>query len=174
MMSILLLTLLPVLMLLAAANDVATMEIPNWLNALIAVLFLPFAWATGMSLVDTGWHLLAGLVLFFIGYVLFALRLFGGGDAKLMAAAGLWFGTSDVFAFLYNTAVAGGCLALAYVVWTAYVARKHADPDIGFRQRLRAMAPKLPYGCALAAGAILAFPATWWAETATKMAGHAA
>jgi prepilin peptidase CpaA len=166
---------LPLLMLLAAANDVASMQIPNWLTALIAVLFFPMAYLTGMPLSEFWHHALVGVVLFFAGYVMFALRLFGGGDAKLMAAAGLWFGTAETMSFLFYTAVAGGVLALAYVLWSMAVAaiKTRAGTETTYRETLRAIAPKLPYGCALAAGAILAFPASWWADVGSRVAGAA-
>jgi prepilin peptidase CpaA len=166
---------LPLLMLLAAANDVASMQIPNWLTALIAVLFFPMAYLTGMPLSEFWYHALAGVALFFAGYVMFALKLFGGGDAKLMAAAGLWFGTAETMGFLFYTAVAGGVLALSYVLWSVVVAalKTRAGATTSYRETLRAIAPKLPYGCALAAGAIIAFPASWWAEVGSRAAGAA-
>jgi prepilin peptidase CpaA len=160
------LLLLPLLMLYAAANDIASMRIPNWLTGLIAALFFPMAFLTSMPLNEFGAHVLAGVLLFFAGYVMFALGLFGGGDAKLMAAAGLWFGTSHSVKFLVMTGVAGGVLALFYVGWSIAVAiRNSSDPNsVGFLKTLRSSAPKLPYGCALAVGAITVFPASWWAQ----------
>lgn len=177
MLNALSLLVLPLLMLLAAATDLAAMRIPNWLTALTAVLFFPMAFLTGMPIHEIGSHVLVGVILFFAGYMLFTLRLFGGGDAKLMAAAGLWFGSNDVMRFLAMTAVAGGVLALAYVIWTAIAVMRSNDVSntaMSFRQKLRSMSPKLPYGCALAAGAILAFPITWWADVGNQIASHAA
>ena len=177
MLNTLSLLVLPLLMLFAAATDLAAMRIPNWLTALIAVLFFPMAFLTGMPINEMGSHVLAGVILFFGGYILFSMRLFGGGDAKLMAAAGLWFGSNDVMRFLAMTAVAGGVLALAYLIWTSVVvmkSNKNAKDEMGFRQKLRSVSPKLPYGCALATGAILAFPVTWWAEVGNRLVSHAA
>jgi prepilin peptidase CpaA len=169
------LLMLPLLMLLAAANDVASMQIPNWLTALIAILFFPMAYLTGMPLAEFWHHALAGVILFFAGYAMFALKLFGGGDAKLMAAAGLWFGTSETMGFLFYTAVAGGVLALAYVLWSVVMAahKTRAGSHTTYRETLRAIAPKLPYGCALAAGAIMAFPTSWWADVGARVANVA-
>ena len=95
-------SLLPALMIVAAMTDVTSYRIPNWLTALIAVLFFPMAWATGMPVAEFGWHIAAGLILFVMGYLMFAVGIFGGGDAKLMAAAGLWFGTEADLALLIN------------------------------------------------------------------------
>jgi prepilin peptidase CpaA len=161
--------ILPALMIFAAVSDCASLRIPNWLTGLTAAAFFPMAWATGMPLAELGWHLMAGLVLFFAGYALFALRLFGGGDAKLMAAAGLWFGTSDSLNFLIMTAIAGGILALIVAAWTAFSLSwdmSGSEKTLPLRQRLRQWTPKVPYGIALAVGAILAFPGTWWMNVA--------
>lgn len=159
-------SLLPFLMIAAAVSDVLSFRIPNWLTALIAVLFFPMAWATGMPLQEFGWHLAAGTLLFVLGYLGFAFRLFGGGDAKLMAAAGLWFGTSQTMPFLVLTAFAGGILAVAIGLWS--LAMMHWDihatslQGSALDQQIKKLKPKLPYGLAFAVGAILAFPNTWW------------
>jgi prepilin peptidase CpaA len=160
---------LPALMIFAAVSDCASLRIPNWLTGLTAVAFFPMAWATGMPLAEMAWHLLAGSILFFAGYALFALRLFGGGDAKLMAAAGLWFGTSGSLNFLIMTAIAGGILALIVAAWSAFSLSweiSGSERTLPLRQRLSQWAPKVPYGIALAVGAILAFPGTWWMNVA--------
>jgi prepilin peptidase CpaA len=157
--------ILPSLMILAAMTDVTTYRIPNWLTGLTAVLFFPMAFLTGMPLMEFGWHLLAGVILFVVGYGLFTLRVFGGGDAKLMAAAGLWFGTGEVMTFLLMTSIAGGVLALSYAAWSAISknwGNNAATLDAVVGKKLKKAGPKLPYGFALCVGAILAFPNTWW------------
>lgn len=161
--------ILPALMILAAVSDCASLRIPNWLTGLTALAFFPMAWASAMPLAEFGWHLLAGAMLFFAGYALFALRLFGGGDAKLMAAAGLWFGTSQSVNFLVMTALAGGALALIVAAWSFLSLGWDINGgarSLPMRQRLKQWAPKVPYGIALAVGAILAFPGTWWMNVA--------
>lgn len=158
-------SLLPVLVIVAAMTDVTTYKIPNWLTGLTAILFFPMALWTGMPLVAFGWHLLAGFVLFFVGYAFFSFGLFGGGDAKLMAAAGLWFGASNSVEFIIMTAIVGGFLALAMAGWSLitmyweFFETKRLD---GLNKQMKRLNPKLPYGFALCVGAILAFPNTWW------------
>lgn len=56
---------LPAFMILAAITDCASLRIPNWLTGLTALAFFPMAFATGMPLAEIGWHLAAGLALFF-------------------------------------------------------------------------------------------------------------
>ena len=161
--------LLPSLMIIAALSDFASLRIPNWLTGLIALLFFPMAWATGMPLQDFAMHVLAGVILFFAGYGLFSAGLFGGGDAKLMAAAGFWFGTGQTMSFLVMTALAGGALALVIAGWS-FISLSWdmtgGEKTLNIRQRMKQLSPKLPYGFALAVGAILAFPQTWWMTAA--------
>jgi prepilin peptidase CpaA len=160
-------SLLPILMIMAAASDVTSYRIPNWLTALTAALFFPMALWTGMPMQEFGFHLMAGAILFVIGYLLFSFGLFGGGDAKLMAAAGLWFGPMQQTAsFLVFTVLAGGLLTLAvagYAMFELWAEIK----ELKFRQKLKHLKPKVPYGFALAVGAILAFPQTWWMQPIT-------
>ena len=165
MIHILSIALLPILMIVAAISDLMSFRIPNWLTLLTAVLFFPMAWLTGMPLVEFGWHLAAGLILFVAGFALFSFGLFGGCDAKLMAAAGLWFGTAQTLPFLVATVLAGGGLAIAVAVWSLImtVFEIHGPGENTRLVRVaRKIRPKLPYGFAFAIGAIVAFPQSWW------------
>jgi prepilin peptidase CpaA len=162
-------TVFPALMIAAAMTDVTSFRIPNWLTGLIAALFFPMALITGMPMNEFIWHVVAGLILFFVGYGLFALGLFGGGDSKLMAAAGLWFGTSQTLPFLIMTALAGGALAVVFSSWSLFMMlwEIHGTKEGGLIDRnLKKVRPKLPYGFALAVGAIVAFPETYWMKIA--------
>lgn len=161
MISFLSLTLFPVLMIVAGAGDALSMRIPNWLTLLIAGLFFPMAVLTGMPWDAIGLHVAVGFAMFVAGFVCFALGLFGGGDAKLLAAAGLWLGWPDLIPFLVMTAFAGGALALCVGVWSAINLSSEVHGGTIFR-RLGAIKPNVPYGYAFAIGAILAFPQSWW------------
>jgi prepilin peptidase CpaA len=158
--------ILPTLLIAAAASDVMSLRIPNWLTLLTAVVFFPMALASHMPWFEFGSHVVAGLVLFFVGFAFFQLGIFGGGDAKLMAAAGLWFGTAKVLPFLCMTALAGGMLALCVALWSAFMVSWEIDEDkwpfAEMGRKLRALGPNVPYGFAFALGGILAFKDTWW------------
>lgn len=164
-------SLLPLLLIFAAASDVMSLRIPNWLTILTAVLFFPMALATGMPLHDFGMHLVAGIGLFVTGFIFFQLGIFGGGDAKLMAAAGLWFGTSQSLPFLFMTVLAGGILAVVVGVWSALSLSWEIEGDNAFTksfgQKIRSLKPNVPYGFAFAIGGILAFKDTWWMHSLT-------
>lgn len=131
---------------LAAAYDLAHRRIPNPLVlalALLGALRLLWAVGTGAESATPGADLGIAVAIFAAGAVLFHLNLFGGGDVKLLAAAALWLGAAAVTPFLVVTTLAGGALALVFLVWGALA-------------RLpREARPSLPYGVAIAAGGIL-------------------
>ncbi len=79
-----------VLLALGAAFNLWRGTVPNWLVIALVAAFPVTAFVSGMSLADTGWHLLA-FVLVLAGVLgLFALGLVAGGAGKLMAATALW------------------------------------------------------------------------------------
>ena len=163
------LSLLPLLMIAAAVSDVAAMKIPNWLTALMALSFFPMALLIGMPLAEMVWHVAGGAALFALGFLLFSVGLYGGGDAKLMAAAGLWFGTAQTMPFLLATVAVGGLLCLAFMAWSVLVFSFDLHGPEGAKGRgliKQMMNLNVPYGLAIAAGAIIAFPGTPWVNVA--------
>jgi len=108
-----------------------------------------------------GFHVLTGVILFVVGFMLFSAGLFGGGDAKLLAAAGVWFGSSQALPFLVFTALAGGALALCVGLWSI-ISMSWEIHDVSWAKKISSLRPNVPYGYAFAIGAILAFPQSWW------------
>lgn len=159
------LSFFPALMIAAAASDVLTLRIPNLLPLLISALFFPVAIFAGMSLAMIGLHVATAAVFLVAGFLLFLRGLIGGGDAKLLAAAALWIGYPACFPLLVFSALAGGVLAIG-------VASLHVvEVESRLRQSrlsglLGAFRPDVPYGFALAAGAIMALPQSWWMNAA--------
>lgn len=100
------------LLLAAAVSDVRTMTIPNSLSIALALLYPAYAYAVGADWID---GLIAGAIVFAVGFVFFALNWLGGGDVKLLAAISLWAGTPLLVPVLLVTVLAGGLLCLA--VW---------------------------------------------------------
>lgn len=147
-------------MIMAATGDVLSRRIPNLLVLLIAAAFFPLALAHGLPLPVILMHTAGGLVTLLAGFALFSLGFLGGGDAKLLGAAAIWFGFAGLPQFIAVTALAGGLLGLAVLAWSLVV----LDADI--RQSRMSLAvssvrPSVPYGYAIAAGAILALPGSW-------------
>ena len=144
------------LMLAAAWSDMTSMTIPNWVSlALVGgfLVFVPFVWQ-GWGVFGT--HLLVGLTFFVAGVVMFALGWMGGGDAKLLAATALWFVWGDVWMYLVYTAFAGGVLALFLMVGRQYLPAKVLTTD--WMHRLFKDEKRMPYGLALAFGALMTLP----------------
>lgn len=167
------LTLYPVLVIIAAASDVYMFRIPNWIGAVLAVAFLPLAFASGMPAAQLVQHLLAGIVLFGLGYLLFQAGIFGGGDAKLLAAAGLWLGAAGSLTLVSFTALSGGVLGLALLarrllaLLAPRLTRVRApSASNGSPSRLRkSLQARIPYGFAIAVAVMFALPESWWART---------
>jgi prepilin peptidase CpaA len=159
-------TLLPFLVVAAGASDFLTLRIPNWLNAVIALVFLPMALMTGMPAEAILLHSVGALAVLIFGFALFSFGLLGGGDAKLLAAAGIWFGWPALGPFLIFTTLAGGVLAIVMKAWQmVQIERDVREAD--WMKRWFSFKMELPYGVAIAAGGILAFPGTWWMPLAS-------
>lgn len=153
MLLIMLSALFLCLCVLAAAHDVNQLKIPNWLNLTLAGLFIPAAAVSGLPLEILGGHLLAGALAFVIAFGLFAFRIFGGGDAKMIPAVVLWMGPAAAFPFAFYMAFIGG--ACAMIILTV---RRSMPAEIipGFMRKPFENKSSVPYGVAIAAGAILA------------------
>lgn len=163
MTDLFILVLFPTLVLAAAIGDVLTMRIPNWLNAATAISVVPMAVLAGMPLDVAQWHLLAGLVMLLFGFGLFSRGYIGGGDAKLMAAAALWVGWSALLPFVLVTTLAGGALAIIYKLWQL-VRTEHVVRDFAWLRKAIRADLELPYGIAIAVGALWVYSKTWWME----------
>ena len=157
----LILSLFPLLVVMAGISDFFTLRIPNWLNAVIAVSVVPFVLVSGMPMEVFAWHVIAGLVMFVIGFGLFAINIFGGGDAKMLAACAVWVGWDTLMEFAVVTALAGGVLVIAIKLWAFFVAHKDTK-GLDWANNFLSKKPQLPYGIAIAAGGVIVFPATWW------------
>ncbi len=143
-------------MLTTIYKDATTMTIPNWVSLLVLAGFfvvLPFVW---QGWANFGEHLGAGGLMFAIGFVMFAFGWLGGGDAKLMAAISIWWTWPDLFLFVVYTTVAGGILAAFILLGRQFIpARILTSPWV---YRIVKDNTHMPYGLALAAGALATLP----------------
>lgn len=141
---------------MAAVNDALTMKIPNWISlALLAgfVCIMPFAWVDFGTL---GEHILVGLGVFAVAFGMFAMGWLGGGDAKLLAATAFWWQAADLFPYLLVTAIAGGVLALFLIIGRRYIPVSMLTS--AWLHRMFKDETKMPYGIALAIGALMTLP----------------
>lgn len=160
LLSTLLLALFPAAVIAAALKDATSFTIPNWIPGLLAAGFFPAALAAGLPL-ETFWmNLGVGAAALVVGVGLFALRWCGGGDAKLLAAAALWLGLSALAPFLLVTGIAGGALALGLMSARKGLLGVYALRGPPWLGRLLTPDGDLPYGLAIAAGALVAFPSS--------------
>ena len=137
----LLLVLLAGILVVAAAIDVRTFTISNRLNLTVALL-APVYW---LSVALSPWpgmamQLAGGAVVFVLLAGAFFAGMMGGGDVKLAAALALWFPPVATIKFLVLMSLAGGVLTLAVLAF--------------HRLRKREGRPEIPYGVAIAFGAI--------------------
>jgi prepilin peptidase CpaA len=156
----LLLFVFPFAMAFAAATDLLTMTIPNKLSIALAATFFVVALAAGLGWQDIVVHVGVGVAMLLAGIALFAVGVIGGGDAKLLAAASLWLGLTPLVPFLAYVAVFGGALALAILAYRSVPAGALPLPD--WAARLHAKGEGIPYGVAIAAGALTVYPSTEW------------
>lgn len=154
-----LLSLLPLFVIVAALSDLTTMKIPNWISGALIIGFFPAALAVGLPLGAVGIHALVAVAALFVGMALFAFRIIGGGDAKLMAAACLWLGMTGSGMFILFTGVIGGFFCLGLLAARAYVGPYLRNPPTWVAGLLSPRGD-IPYGVAICAGALAAFPSS--------------
>ncbi len=141
----------------AALHDAAARTIPNWIPACLAVAGLILRVQDGKVIAGFG---VAALLLTILGG-LWLRGFIGGGDVKLIPAVALVLPPSSVIAFVLSVAIAGGVLALLYLVLPYLVQRPRPGPRRGLLARaLKAEAWRvhrrgpLPYAVAIAGGAL--------------------
>jgi len=155
------LLLFPALMAFAAASDLFTMTIPNRVSLALAAGFLALAFATGMAFSDILSHLGAGAVVLSASFVCFAFGWIGGGDAKVAAAAALWFGFGHLLEYLVYASLFGGALTLLLLQLRQWPLPYALTGQV-WLLKLHAKESGIPYGIALAVGALVVYPETEW------------
>jgi prepilin peptidase CpaA len=146
----------------AAVTDVRSRIIHN-----PTVLWVMGAGVASRVAVD-GWQswisLIAALAVFLPLGLLAGRGLVGGGDAKMIGAATLLVEPGAILGLLVSIALAGGVLAVVYLVRAALVARHDRDKSVavapggGPGALVEAAADSkalVPYGLAILAGAAL-------------------
>jgi prepilin peptidase CpaA len=163
-------TLLVVLLVTAAVTDWRTYRIPNWLTAGGMALGLLYNTVTFQP-----WHegLLGSLAGLGVGLVVllpvYALRVMGAGDVKLMAMVGAFVGLPDIFNALLYSLIVGGIAAVSFALYHRAFRRMTANvmdivQSMAFAVAVggrptpalsgRASIGKLPYGVSIAGGTI--------------------
>jgi prepilin peptidase CpaA len=133
-----------------AAVDVRARRLPNPAVLMIGALFFADASIERLPLHDVLIHVGTAVFVYAICAVLFALRMMGGGDAKLAAMIFLWSGARLWLPSLMLISMIGLLVALLSVA-TRRISTQHTSPP------MRALAQfsserGVPYGVALAFG----------------------
>jgi len=157
------LLLFPALMAFAAASDLLTMTIPNRISLALIGGFVGLALLSGMGLQDILSHLGAGAAVLGVAFACFAFGWIGGGDAKIAAAAALWFGFAHLLDYLVYASLFGGALTLVLLQFRQWPL-PYALVGQGWLLKLHAKDSGIPYGIALAIGALLIYPETDWVK----------
>lgn len=146
-----------IFILIAARSDAKTLRIPNWISLFLLVNFIVAGVSSGMSMENLLVGLGVGFAALVVGFVLFSLRLFGGGDAKLYAAISLWMGWPLVAYYSIGVMLLGGAVALLAValrkgigLWPDWVIK--IAPGMFEKNK------SVPYGLAIVAGAMAVMP----------------
>jgi len=151
----------PAMMAFAGSIDLFTMRIPNRVPLVLVAVFFLLAPFLGFDLTQMATHAGVAMGTLVVGLFCFARGWIGGGDAKLFSAAALWIGWEHLLEYTLITAILGGALTLAILF-----GRMFPLPAILVRQpwlaRLHDTDEGVPYGIALAAGALLVYPNTAW------------
>lgn len=167
---------LVLLLVLAATIDVRTLRIPNWLTVGGALIGLGINAALQWRILGPHWAingflwalagLGAGLVLLL---PLYAFRLMGAGDVKLMAMVGAFLGFPQVLAAILSAFIAGGAVAIVFALYhralrrtignvAALVQSMSFAAFAGIRPvadvQLPPSAGKLPYGVSICVGTL--------------------
>lgn len=133
--------LFALLLIWAAVRDMQTYTIRNQLVLIVAVLAIPYWWATGLSLwPDIAWRIGIAALVFALLAIGFYIGMMGGGDVKLGAACALWFAPMGVFRFLIVMSLSGALVTLIAIMHHKITGK--------------AGKIKVPYGVAIAIGAL--------------------
>jgi prepilin peptidase CpaA len=106
--------MLPILV-VVGYSDLRHMRIPNMLSYLALAVFVVTAPMVGWS--ELALRAVVATAIFVLGFAAFALRLFGGGDIKIMAALMLFIPsqTLTVFALCFSASMIIGILFVLIV-----------------------------------------------------------
>lgn len=140
----------------AAYSDLKQFKIPNLMPALLLALYACYVAIVGLSAISW-WHAAHFAIALIVGMALFAMKWFGGGDAKLYAAVAIWFPLQKGHFLLFYVGLAGFVLAILFIL-----TRKFTIGPNGKKRTDR----RIPYGVAIALGAI----ACWILQAPAKPA----
>lgn len=146
----------------SGVSDFKSMTIPNIYALGVLLAFIPAFAADAFSGEGmeffASWksHLLAMVIMFAVSFVLFSTRMIGAGDSKLITVFALWVGLPGLAAFLFYMAILGAMLGISTKVMNKKVLVQ-TPRDGSWIAKAQAGGNGVPYGIAIAFGAVIAF-----------------
>jgi prepilin peptidase CpaA len=145
----------------AGMMDLMTMKIRNDLVLFLLAIYAALAPLAGFGAVQMGASAAAAFAVLACMFVFFSLGWIGGGDAKLAAVVALWLGAEHVLAYVLSTAICGGLLTLLLLQFRS-MALPASCLRVPWIAQLHQSGAGVPYGIAIASGALFIFPSTPW------------
>ncbi|KJF68894.1 A24 family peptidase [Rhizobium nepotum] len=150
---------LPLCLAFAALNDLFSMTIPNRIPLILLSSFIVVAPFTGMDWQTFAMSMAAAAVVFLACFALFAANAMGGGDAKLLTAATIWYGFNiSLVDFLLAVAFLGGVLTIGILLLRSR-SQQIMAAGIPIPDSLM-VAKKIPYGIGIAVAGLLTYGET--------------
>ncbi|MDP9560032.1 UNVERIFIED_ORG: prepilin peptidase CpaA [Rhizobium nepotum] len=135
------------------------MTIPNRIPLILLVSFIVVAPFTGMEWQTFAMSIAAAAAVFFACFALFAANVMGGGDAKLLTAAAVWYGfNASLIEFLLAVTFIGGVLTLGILLLRSR-SQEIMAAGIPIPDSLL-VAKKIPYGIGIAIAGLLTYGET--------------
>jgi|GEM_PF-1650628 len=132
-------------------TDMKEFIIPNILVLALLILY-PVMFLSLPVMHDWKMSVVIGGGVFAIGFLLYCLKLTGGGDVKLLAVLALYTGKETIVDLLINMAIFGGLLCLSIIVLrplVSYVMTKKGRTESEIPRILRVGERYVPYGVAI-------------------------
>ncbi|NCY24974.1 MAG: hypothetical protein EBX37_08925 [Alphaproteobacteria bacterium] len=134
--------------------DTTRYTIPNWLVGGVLLAY-PFAVFASPLPVDWQMAVAGAAVVLVLGYIVFTLRLMGGGDVKLIAALALWVGLKHLADFVFIVALLGGVLSIFLWAFRKLLPYIPGKPKKESMPRILREGEPVPYGIAIALGFLI-------------------
>lgn len=147
---------------LAAWSDYKGFRIPNSVPLVVAASFLLAYGVTSLTgqrehmFMPLAAHLGVAFVVLMLTMVLYAFKLFGAGDSKFASAIALWLSVQGLAAFFFYMTLVGGVLGLVSLALKKWKPLKNPAPGSWFAKAQEGH-NAVPYGIAIALGALIAF-----------------
>jgi prepilin peptidase CpaA len=145
------------LLMLTAWCDITTRTIPDTLCLLLLAVGGSTRILDGPAAIALS--IATALLLFSLLLLAFSRGLIGGGDIKIMTAMAIGLSPFDSYRFVVATAVAGGVLAVVYILLSHRLHDSRRTQPLSLLRRVAAIESwrirrrgSLPYGVAIAAG----------------------